>query len=1545
MQFETFILSKNIYLCRLLQYYAVYVRKVIKILIKVLSAAVLLLIVVPLLVSLLINIPAVQNFIVHKAAKFASEKLETRVSIDRVDIGLLNRVQVYGFYVEDYQQDTLLYVGELKTLVTGVGLFGEGLSFDYGRLNNVKLFLKETPDSVMNIKQIVDRLSKREGKGNFRLSLGRADVTNLELRIERLEHRSPEYGVDYGNMRIRDFDGRIEDLAIAASNISGQVTGVTFRELSGFELNSMDGHFEVDRGFVRLTDTRLRTDESDIRFDSLVLAGGDWAQYKYFVEEVDIAAAVHNTTLSTKDIGYFAPSMRNWNMVAGDLDLTMQGTVDDFKGRIARSRINGSTELAGDVAIKGLPQYQTSRFTIDINRLHTTSRDARRIASSIARLELPSSVTDILDRASVLNLEGKFRGTLSSFNTEGELATNVGAVRFEADMHPDSKRVRALNARVASRQLNLGRLLGMKALGDSRFMVNANGTFGEGNYDFRVNGNIPRITVAGFDCDSVRVRGRAANGDIKGRVTVRDESLNFDMNAVVGIHRDEETTYDMTAVLRRADLRALGINGRDSISVLSGEIGFSARGAIPDEVNGAISIADAHYIYDTGEVDSEDMKISIESNEDTRSIKLTSEFADLIFESRNSYNDVAAYAKKIVGNYLPLLYGGGAEEVEEDDRRHGKAAEQLQSVSLLSLHTKKFDPISDAVLRGLQIADNSRIIVLLDPVSDRFGMRVNTDYIERNNILATNLRLNASNEGDSLAVKMTAGDFYFGTLHIPELKLDGAARDNRISLRGNFVDTLNTYKGEVGLTATIRRDSLSGRRGVDINFRPSFLESRNNRWDITAGRIAADSSRIDVDRFAIRNSRQEFVIDGVASRSRNDSLFIKLHDFDLAPFTQFVSKLGYSIEGRTNGSATITSALHGSSIVANIRLDSLNVNSMPVKALEFISRWDSERQRAGIAMLTAESRDTVIRGYYIPSEVKYRARLSADSLDMALLNPMLAGVISNTRGVASADLTLSGERREAKLNGDIKVRDLSTTVDFTQVTYSVPKAHIDVDDNTFHVGPVRVYDPEGRSGNMSFDLSLNHLSNISYALDITPENMLVLNTTSRDNDYFYGKVYASGKATIEGDKSGVNMDITASTEDHSAFYLPLSGKSNASAADFVIFESGIRPDTTDQLVRKKLMFERKQRQLSSTSSGMDINLALNVQPNAECQLVIDPTVGDIIKGRGEGALNLHIKPTANVFEMYGDYTITEGSYLFTLQNVINKKFIIEEGSTIQWTGEPLDAMLNIDAVYKLKASLLPLLAGSVSSSNVPTRAVPVECIINLSDRLTNPTVTFDVIVPNGDPDVQSLVSNALSTPESRSQQFLYLLVANSFISEASSNAAGSLSATASAATGFELLSNQLSNWLSADSYNIVIRYRPKTEMTSDEVDIGFSTELVSNRLLLEVEGNYLVDRSMSVNQTSNIMGEAYLTWLIDRAGNLRLKGFTHTIDRFDENQGLQETGIGIYYKESFNNLKDLKQRVKDRFSSEKRRARREDRRARRAEESAAISGKEDEGDE
>lgn len=323
---------------------------------------------------------------------------------------------------------------------------------------------------------------------------------------------------------------------------------------------------------------------------------------------------------------------------------------------------------------------------------------------------------------------------------------------------------------------------------------------------------------------------------------------------------------------------------------------------------------------------------------------------------------------------------------------------------------------------------------------------------------------------------------------------------------------------------------------------------------------------------------------------------------------------------------------------------------------------------------------------------------------------------------------------------------------------------------------------------------------------------------------------------------------------------------------------------------------------------MDMDMTLNVLPNIEMQLVIDPTVGDIIKGKGSGQLNMHIVPKANVFEMRGDVVISEGTYLFTLQNILNKLFTVVPGSSLHWTGDPMGAMLNIDAVYSTKASLRPLLGSSVQGIDT-SRAVPVDCYIKLSDELMSPTVTFDVQVPNVAPEIQTVIQSTLNDQQAIATQMFWLLAANTFSAEDT----GSMGASLSATTGFELLSNQLSNWLSGDNYNIILRYRPRTEMTGDEVDFGFSKSWLNNRLIVEVEGGYLSDASRQTANASNFVGEAFITWLIDPDGTFRFRGFTQTIDRYGENQGMQEAGVGIYYSESFNSFADLGRSLRNRF--------------------------------
>lgn len=1514
-------------------------RRIVNILAKMVSAIVLALIFLPLLVALLFEIPAVQNFVAREATEIISRKLGTRISIDRVDIGLFYRVSLDGFYVEDFQRDTLLYAGRLDARIKSLGLFGGGLVFSRAELSDARFCLRETPDGEMNIKQVVDKLSKKDkarAEGKFRLEIERLETDGLDFCMERLEHRNPSYGVDFADMHLIDIRAELKNFTIDGPVIHTDIGRLAMRERSGFVVEDLAGCLCIANGCIDIREGHIRTAKSNIELPSLSLIGLDWALYKNFVEEVDITAQVVNTTLSSDDIAYFSPKMKDWHLTLTDVNADVSGPVADMSGSLRSVRTGADTKLSVDFAAQGLPDVGKGHFKADISELTTSAADVNRLAAALTGKNLPDEVLRIAKNAGKIGLTGKFDGTLTAFAADAALATEIGGATCRLQVSSLRDGCRGVLGDVKTSSLQLGELLENDLLGPLSLNVHVNGELSSEHSDAEVSGEILRLGVNGYDYDSLRMKGRLVNREFNGLIEARDRNLRFDFRGLLDLNDERMPRYDFALDLEEANLAALGINRRDSVSVLAARIAARAVGRTLDDLNGIIFVRDVSYRYNDRELAADSVVIVGRNSLSDKFIRLRSDFVDADYEGKTSYKEVFAYLQQRFRDYVPMLDGGPGWQAQHPD-----TVELADGYSQLTVNVRKINPLVNAVSSGLQIADGSRLQLRINPANDKLSFEAASDYIERGRMLVTRLNLDAHNRGDSLVFAASTEDLYLNGFHMSRVGMSGGAKDNKLELITDFADTLDDVSGRIGFRSEFAHGRGPAGKGIDLRLTPSYISRGEKTWNIYTDGITADTSRIRIDRFRMVNAGQQLLLDGVVSRRLQDSVQLTLHNFELAPFSQFTSSMGYRVDGRTNGSATMKAVLGAGEVQADIVVDSISINDLAVPSIWLRSRWDFIQNRAGILVQQRENLDTLVRGFYAPSQKRYYARATLDAVELSALDPLLKGVVERTGGNADVDIALRGSGKEANLSGQIAVRDFTTTVDFTQVTYTMPRAVIEVKNNHLIAEGVPLYDPEKNEGLFSIDLNLEHLSNISYSVKVLPKELMVLNTTSKDNDLFYGRIFASGSATIAGSKGGVKMDIVATTEGDSEFYMPLSGQSNAKTADFVTFVTPEQIDTTDYLVRKKLLFQQQGRKKEAAGSTMDITMALNVQDNTAFQLVIDPTVGSALKGRGNGMLNLHINPGNGIFNMYGDYTLIEGSFLFSLQNIITKKFIIESGSMIQWTGEPVDARLDINAVYKLKTSLQPLLNTVTASSDddqsgsrISDRSVPVDCKIHIGGRLSNPQLDFSVVVPVTDIETQAAVASVLNTQEAQAQQFISLVALGTFSNSGSAN----IGASSGVATGLEMLTNQLTNWFSTDDYRIILNYRAGSEMTGDEVDFGFSTNLINNRLLVEVEGNYIIDNKQAVsNNVSNFMGEAHVTWLIDKSGNLRLKAFTQTIDRFDENQGLQETGIGISYKEDFNNFKDLKQRIRDRFTNKKRQKKRQARReeqARRAAEEA-----------
>ncbi len=1497
-------------------------KRTLKILARIVAGILLAVVFVPLLCALLLEIPAVQNYVVHRATEFATEKLGTRISIDRVHLGLLYRARVEGFYVEDFEGDTLLYANRLDARLNGLS----PLTLGSVRLSGGVLNLRDGEDGVLNIKALVDKLRNpdKPKKNGFTMRINSIQVDGLNLHLAVSPLRYPEYGVDYGNMRFDHIRAGVSGFEVTGAAVRMQIENVSFEEPSGFVLTDLDGALRVDEGLIELKELHFRTPRSNLTMPLLSFMGttapedeNAWASYKYFIDRVAIHAEVTGSTLSSDDVAYFAPALRDRGILLTDADATMEGPVKDFQATVHANAMH-DTRLDVEARVTGLPSVDGLWVDSKKIEIRTSSRDVRQLAGDA----LPKAVVGIVDGLGAMTFKGNVRGGLNDFQGRAELSTAQGALQLDG-----RKWGKAVKGLVQTTDFRLGQVLGVKMLGSLTMTARLDGVVDGAATHGNVDARIATLEANGYAYHDLSFAGDYEEGHFDGRATSRDPNLDFDFEGLVSFAAPpkqaspagrEVPRYDFTLDLKRADLAATRINKRDSISVLSTRLRARARGRTVDDLDGVIEMTGARYAYNGKEIHADTIRIVGRNDSLHRFIDLRSEFLDARYEGASSYKDVWDYLLGRSRSYVPLLTDDGYASPDSTRLRDGMCT--------LTVDVKHLDPITDALASGLMVADGSSLDLEINPRTDHLSLQVKSDYVERGRMLVTRVDVDAHNQGDSLLLAASTEDLYMNGFHLSNVRVGGAAKKEELTLTLDFADTTSHTSAHLGTRIQFGKTTR-------MQLTPSYLTSMGTTWQILADEIAFAGGRVQVDRFRLTHGDQELEVDGVASRNVTDSIRLSLHNFDLSPLSGFTAPIGYTVRGRTNGYATMHSALHNGQMRADIQVDSMTLNEHKIPDLWLKSRWDVKESQAGVMVLQKESLDTLAWGFYSPSQKAYYARAMWKGVPVGVIDPVLKGVLTQTDGTADVDVMVDARRGKPVFTGSIGLHDFSTVIDYTKVRYRVPDRVIEIRDSQMRLDSVMVHDVEGNSAGLSLLVDFGSLPNVSFNVTVTPRQLMVINTTAKDSDLFYGRVYASGRAEISGDNSGVKMNITARTDDNSSFFMPLSGKSNVSAVDFVTFKV---PDVTDSMsymTRKRLLVESLNRKKKGDREGgnsLELEMMIDVRDNTAFQLVIDPTVGDIIRGRGNGQLSVRVNPSTELFEMLGDYTLTEGNYLFTLPGlpISSKRFTLGSGSSIQWTGEPLDALLDITALYHMKASLRPLLGDNAQNTD---RTVPVDCGIHIGGRLVSPELTFSVDVPVSDTDTQEQVAAALQNNETK--QFVYLVFFGGFAPESMMSGGTGLTAATGVATGLELVTNMVTSWLSTEQYSILFNYKPGSEMSGEELDFGFSTNLVNNRLLVEVEGNYVLDNRQAVasGNTSTFNGSANVTWLIDKSGNFRLRAFTQTIDRFDETQGLQETGLGISYREDFDDLPDLKRRTRARFASnrEERRTKKEARKERR----------------
>ncbi len=1489
-------------------------KRTLKIILRSLSGIIIFLIMLPIVVSIVLQIDFVQNFAVRKATEILSKVAGTEISISSVGLDFFTSARFGDIYIEDNRGDTLLYAKSLRVSIDHINFLSGEISLGTTILEEPQLNLYTDSLGLSNLNEVFKNFASQTpnpNPPNFVLSADRLRIENGSFNMDNYGVESTEGVVNFGNLALSGIELDLSDISVYNHNIWLELDNLAFKDKSGFSVERLASpHCGVDSSGLYFTELELKTAHSDLKLDSLNLltANSKWTDWMYFADSMVFSASIKNSKLSTQTLSHLAGAefYQNRDIEIGAVQVN--GPLNKIKGRLTAIEYANNRVMA-NFDIKDLSDIRKTYFDIDITSLRTNAAAIEDIVYATSGGELPDGDSTLIANLDDIEFKFDFRGGFDRFSSNLTISSSSrGEILSHFDMVRGDSNGVMLVGRLSTTEFGLGQTLGVKDMGETSLAGGFSLSATRGRpIVFDADFNVSKLLFGGYEYHDIIVDGAISSRQFNGLISSNDPNMQFEVNGLFD-YSTEIPMYNLTADLKRANLYAIGVNKRDSVSLLTAKFTAEGSGTSIDDFNGWGKIDKIYYINTEDTVSTAAIDINAVAETEFREIKIYSQFADVVLRGRHSFLEIPQYLSSSLERFIPTYEYINEELLSSDAQLASNERKFLFSDGYyqLNMQIKEANNVAFAIFPSLEISSGTSVNFFFNPYLDQFILRAKSDYITSNDFLVEKLNIDSRNIGDSLSLSTTSSLIAIGDTYFPDFSMEGGIKENVINLGAEFKDKRNA--AEINTTTRFARLD-SGLPQLQVEFHPTDIMVDSMEWSIAESRVTLDTIEVNIENFSIFSKDERLVINGTAGRTTSDTVNIALTNANLAPASYFIESLGYDIKGNADGHVDLISALKNPIMFAQVDLRGLELSGYKIGDAQVLSSMDDTKNSIDFEIVGSNGFKPIYGGYDIKGR-ELILDIEFPRLPLSLLDPMLSGILYGSSGDADTDLRLTIGGGDVSLDGTINFDEFATSIDFTQTRYRILDGKIRVENSSFYLPQTKLVDSERGEGTIQADFTTVNFGQMAYDVDVEFENLLALNTTIEDNSSFFGKAYGTGRVDIDGNDRLTTLNIAAETAGNSSITMPLSGASNIEEATFIRF---VKPKSDTTEVRNVRRSYRRKTRVKHSSSEMEIDIKMNIDvlPNTLAQIELDAKVGDVIKARGEGQILMHINPTLDIFSMSGPVTVTEGNYLFTLQTIINKRFILEPGGTITWSGDATDPDIDLTALYKLKTSLMPL-TGDINDK----AKTNIDCGIILTGKLMTPTIEFDITAPTADAETQNALRNSLNTEEALSMQFLSLMLANSFMPDMGTASIGTMGSSVAGVTGAEFLSNQLSNLISNERFDIRVGYNPKSDISSDEFSAGIGTEIIDDVLSFEVDGNYDTGNNASSYSQNPFSVDAYLTWNINRKGTLKLKGFTRTIDRFDETQGMQESGVGVYFTQDFNNFRDLVRRLNSTFRSD-----------------------------
>ncbi|PLX03551.1 MAG: hypothetical protein C0595_06695 [Marinilabiliales bacterium] len=1445
----------------------------------------------PIAITILFRSPLVQTLSARLATDWLSNKIDRTVSIEAVNFSFYDGIYISGLELKDQRDSTIIAVDKLNALpkypwITSINFAEVELDGAYFALTRYK-----GDDDFGFLTIIKDLQGEKSGNpSSFELKI---DNITLKQSRFRLYDENQEYnngkGMDYGDMDFSGINALLEDFDLINDSLMIDIKMLQAQEKSGFKVNNISARYSISSTAMEVLDSKVSTDDSNLDFD-LEFIYSSYADMNDFLDSVIMKANVRNSELLISDLGYYSEvlfDMPDKVKVSGNAI----GTVRELNGDNLVVEYGNSTTLNGDFYIKGLPDFYTSYIQMGIQDFSTTLCDIESFILPIdeKHLNLPLNIPC----NEKINLSGNFEGYYTDFESNINLslkdATIATNINFKEKLNDSIFIVSTLDVN----NLNVGQIIDQtNILGKTTFksQLYLKGIYPDKlklDYDLLVDS----INVIGNHLNRMKLVGNFENEKLTSNFRITDKNLVTEGNLTY--HFDEVPRLILSTNIKKINIYQLGF--WTSPLILSTKLNMDIKSFDLDETNTDIAMHDIRLSFGKDNYEYDSIIITKEHSGNNNLLKLSSDIVEMDLQGDYNITTLTNSTLALLNSYYELL----PPSTHDPENNYADLSLKLKNTKMLNKHLFKGLSLdkNTSLKASLDFEDED---IYLDVVSEKanlFGMDLLENHI---NLTSGNEILNFKYNIDALIMK-DSSEFDKTVLGIDSVEFKSSFSNNHLDYRLTWENPNKKRVNRGLISGRMLRDSIFDI--LEIN--KTDVVINNIAWTIdTTNSIGIVPGGVKIENLNIYAGGSKLEINGELLGEPSDTLVVNFRKWDISFFDILTRSYGVNLDGMVDGYLNIGTIGTKPTFVSNLNFENLVLNQQYLGRAHILNTWDNHNEsiylKAQIINDEQEipSQMLLAGGYYYPFKRDSVFDISIDYKDFKLpaVEPFLESYITDLKGLSTGKLKLKGNFEKPELTGYAKINNTSLIIKYLNTRYLFSNLIV-FDKDMIQFDKLIIFDTIGNQAKISGFMKHDYFRDSELHVNIITDKLLFFNTTRSMNDLYYGSGILKGNMSVTGKPNDIKLQIETTTLSGTRVYLPLDYSTEVYDKDYIIFVKNEKDSLQLKQEEDKLNYE-KEKELK-----FNIDLGMNITPTARIFISMPSNMGDI-ESQGSGKLDMNFNSDGD-FNLYGEYIVDRGRFKFTIENLVNKRFEIVKGGRISWTGDPYTANIDLKGLYRVKANLNSLGISIDSSTNFKNK-VNVECYIKLTNQLLDPTISFEIKIPDLDPDLQRQVFSQLDTTNTAmmNQQMISLLVLGSFSYSNASNYNLSTS-------GYTILTNQLSSMLSriSDDFDIGVNYKPGDNISNREFEVALSTQLFDDRLL--IDGNFGVSYDNSGQSASNIVGDVDVAYKLTEDGRWILKAYNHSnvnswyyYNNYDKVSPYTQ-GVGVAFKKEFTTLKQL----------------------------------------